>query len=236
MSASRDNGSRRNDEALATAAAVLADGGIVVYPTETLYALGADAFNPLALRRLIELKVRERGKPIAVLIAGVEMLRDLATEISPEAVTLMHRFWPGPLTLVLRARASVPPALTGGGDGIGVRLSSHPLATALVRALGRPVTAPSANPAARRPPVRADEARRYFGTRVDYYLDGGTLDGEPASTVVDLRAGLKVIREGAVSVNEVCAALAHKSEVQTPRAEGDDGSVRISSLPGRGPR
>jgi L-threonylcarbamoyladenylate synthase len=236
MSASRDNVSRRNDEAVATAAAVLAGGGIVVYPTETLYALGADAYNPQALRRLIELKVRERGKPIAVLIGGIEMLRDLATEISPEAVTLMRHFWPGPLTLVLRARASVPPALTGGGDGIGVRLSSHPLATALVRALGRPVTAPSANPAARQPPVRADEARAYFGARVDYYLDGGTLDGEPASTVVDLRAGLKVIREGAVSVKEVCAALAHKSKVQTPRAGGDDGSVRISSLPGRGPR
>jgi L-threonylcarbamoyladenylate synthase len=231
MPASRYNVSRRNDEALATAAAVLADGGIVVYPTETLYALGADAFNPLALRRLIELKVRERGKPIAVLIGGVEMLPDLASEISPEAVTLIRRFWPGPLTLVLRAHASVPPALTGGGDGIGVRLSSHPLATALIRALGRPVTAPSANPAARRPPVRAEEARAYFGTRVDYYLDGGTLEGEPASTVVDLRAGLKVIREGAVSVNQVRAALAHKSKVQTPRAEGDDGSVRISSLP-----
>lgn len=236
MSASRDNGSRRNDEALATAAGVLADGGIVVYPTETLYALGADACNPLALRRLIELKARERGKPVAVLIGGVEMLRDLATEISPEAVTLMHRFWPGPLTLVLRARASVAPALTGGGDGIGVRLSSHPLATALVRALGRPVTAPSANPAGGRPPVRADEARAYFGTRVDYYLDGGTLEGEPASTVVDLRAGLKVIREGAVSVNEICAALAHKSNVQTPRAEGDDGSVRVPSPPERGPK
>jgi L-threonylcarbamoyladenylate synthase len=234
MSASRDNGSRRNDEALATAAGVLADGGIVVYPTETLYALGADAYNPLALRRLIELKARERGKPVAVLIGGVEMLRDLATEISPEAVTLMRRFWPGPLTLVLRAHASVAPALTGGGDGIGVRLSSHPLATALVRALGRPVTGPSANPAARRPPVRADEAWVYFGTRVDYYLDGGTLNGEPASTVVDLRAGLKVIREGAVSVNEICAALAHKPKVQSPRAEGVDGSLRALSPAGRG--
>lgn len=236
MFASRDNVSRRDDEALATAAAVLADGGIVVYPTETLYALGTDACNPLALRRLIELKARERGKPVAVLIGGVEMLRDLATEISPEAVTLMRRFWPGPLTLVLRAHASVAPALTGGGDGIGVRLSSHPLATALVRALGRPVTAPSANPAAGRPPVRADEARAYFGSRVDYYLDGGTLAGEPASTVIDLRAGLNVIREGAVSVNEICAALAHKSKVQTPRAEGDDGSVRVSCPPERGPK
>jgi len=237
MPASKDNSDGRNDVALATAARVLADGGIVVYPTETLYALGADAWNPVLLQRLIELKGREAGKPIAVLIGGIEMLGDLAAEIPPEAEVLMRRFWPGPLTLVLRARASVAPVLTGGGDGIGVRLSSHPLATALVRALGRPVTAPSANPAGMQPPVRADEARAYFGARVDYYLDGGTLHGEPASTVVDVRAGLQVIREGAVAVDEVCAALAHKSKVQTPRSkvEGDDGSLRVPSPPGREP-
>jgi len=236
MPASSYDSDGRNDVALATAARVLAAGGIVVYPTETLYALGADACNPAALQRLIELKGREVGKPVAVLVGSIAMLRELAAEIPPEAEVLMRRFWPGPLTLVLRARASVAPVLTGGGDGIGVRLSSHRLATALVRALGRPVTAPSANLAGMQPPVRVDEARAYFDTRVDYYLDGGRLHGEPASTVVDVRAGLEVIRLGAVALDELCAALACKSKVRTPRSrvEGDGGSLRFSP-PRRGP-
>jgi L-threonylcarbamoyladenylate synthase len=233
MPASSDNSDGRRDGAVASASRVLADGGIVVYPTETLYALGADACNAAALQRLIDLKVREAGKPVAVLIDGPTMLRDLAAEIPPPAELLMRRFWPGPLTLVLRARASVSPMLSGGGDGIGVRLSSHPLATALVRALGRPVTAPSANPAGMQPPMRVDEARAYFGTRVDYYLDGGPLRGEPASTVVDVRGALEVIREGAVPAEEICAALrpdrgtASLSFRERVRGRGSDDSSSV---------
>lgn len=206
MPASSNSSNGHERAAVAAAARVLAGGGIVVYPTETLYALGADAYNARALQRLIELKVREPGKPIAVLVGDIDMVRELATDIPPAAQVLIRRFWPGPLTLVLRARTSVSPLLTGGG-GIGVRLSSHPVATAVVRALGHAVTAPSANPAGRRPPVRVDEARAYFGAHVDCYLDGGSLPGEPASTVVDLRDGLEIIREGAVAAPAVRASL-----------------------------
>jgi L-threonylcarbamoyladenylate synthase len=194
-------------EAIVMAARALARGDIIVYPTETLYALGVDAGNAAALQRLLELKVRQVGKPIAVLIGDVEMLREIAAEIPSRAEVLMRHFWPGPLTLVLRARPTVSPLLTGGGDGIGVRLSSHPLATAVVRTLGRPVTAPSANPAGMRPPTHVEEARAYFGSRVDCYLDGGALRGEPASTVVDVREGLTVIREGAVTADAVRSSL-----------------------------
>ncbi len=190
--------SSSNASAVDAAATVLAAGGIVVYPTETLYGLGADATNEAALQRLVELKGREAGTPILVLVGGEEMLEDVVEDISEAATDLMRRFWPGPLTIVLRARPSVSRVLTGGGDGIGVRVSSHPVATALVRALGRPVTAPSANPAGQRPPTHCDEARAYFGRRVDYYVDCGVLPGEPASTVVDARGSLRVIRDGAV--------------------------------------
>lgn len=190
--------SSNNASAVDGAARALAAGGIVVYPTETLYGLGADARNEAALQRLVELKGRAAGKPIAVLVSGKEMLEGVVDDMSQAAIDLMRRFWPGPLTIVLRARPSVSRVLTGGGDGIGVRVSSHPIATALVRALGGPLTAPSANPAGLRPPTRLDEARAYFGDRVDYYLDGGVLPGEPASTVVDARDGLRVIRDGAV--------------------------------------
>ncbi len=215
MPGSNDSTGGREAEIIA-AAHVLAGGGIVVYPTETLYALGADAYHPRALQRLADLKVRTEGKPISVLIADLNMLRDLTPDIPPGAHALIRRFWPGPLTIVLRARPSLSPLLTGGGDSIGVRLSSHPDATALVRTLGHPVTAPSANPAGMRPPMRLGEARAYFGQAIDCYVDGGPLRGEPASTVVDVRAGLKVLRAGAVPAAEIFAALGADHAGSTP--------------------
>ncbi|MFQ5666081.1 MAG: L-threonylcarbamoyladenylate synthase [Candidatus Binatia bacterium] len=196
-----------DSESIHAAARVLAAGGSVVYPTETLYALGVDALNPRALERLVGLKVRTPGKPIAVLISDTSMLHDLVDEVPSYAAVLMRRFWPGPLTLVLRGRPSLSPLLTGGGNGIGVRLSSHATAISLVRTLGRPVTAPSANPAGLRPPTCIEEARTYFGSRVEYYLDGGRVRGEPASTVVDARGQLVVIREGAVTAAALRASL-----------------------------
>jgi L-threonylcarbamoyladenylate synthase len=198
---------RPDGDAIAAAVHVLTAGGIIVYPTETVYGLGADACSPAALARLVALKVREPGKPISVLVSDTEMLADLVRDVPPLATALMQHYWPGPLTLVLRARAGVSSVLTGDDGGIGVRLSSHPIATALVRALGRPITTPSANPSRQRPPIEVSEARVYFGARVECYLDGGRLHGEPASTVVDLRGEWKVIREGAVSRAALLAAL-----------------------------
>jgi L-threonylcarbamoyladenylate synthase len=198
MRASSSSANRPETPAIAAAADALRHGGVVVYPTETLYGLGVDATNPTALARLVALKGREPGKPISVLVADETMLSELAAELSPLARRLVRRFWPGPLTLVLPAHAGVSDLLTGGTGTIGVRVSSHPVATALVVALGRPVTSPSANPAGCTPPVTVDDARGYFGTTVDAYLDAGRLPGEPASTVVDVRDGLRVVREGAV--------------------------------------
>lgn len=203
MPDSSNNARATDPESIAAAARTLVGGGIVVYPTETLYALGADAGNESALQRLVTLKGRAAGKPIALLISDAEMLEDVVEEISDAAADLMRRFWPGPLTIVMQARPHVSRVLTGGGDGIGVRVSSHPTATALVRALGRPLTAPSANPAGSRPPARLNAARAYFGDRVDGYVDGGDLPGEPPSTVVDVRRGVRVIRAGAVPANLV---------------------------------
>ena len=192
---------------ITAAAEVLRAGGSLVYPTETVYGLGVDALSAPALDRLVALKVRPPGKPIAVLIGDRRMLGTIVSEISVQAEILMRHFWPGPLTLVLPAASLVSPLLTGDGGGIGVRWSSHPLATALVRALGRPLTTPSANPAGRRPPTCIVDAQAYFGTTVDYYLDGGMLPGEPPSTVVDMRAGFAVVREGAIAARTLRATL-----------------------------
>ncbi len=208
MRACNDSVSLPDRESIAAAARALSRGGIVVYPTETFYGLGVDALNAAALQRLVELKGREPGKPIALLVSDLDMVRTLVTDIPPQAEALMGRFWPGPLTIVLAARAGASAVLTGAGGGIGVRLSSHPLATSLVRALGRPVTAPSANPAGLRPPTRIEEARDYFGAAVDVYIDGGTLRGTPASTVVDARGALRIIREGAVAADALRAGVA----------------------------
>ncbi len=193
-------------EPVAVAADCLARGNLVVFPTETLYGLGADAFAPAALQRLVDLKGREPGKPILVLLAHRSMLRDLVVDVPPLARVLIRRFWPGPLTVILTARPTLSDLLTGGTTSIGVRWSGHPIATSLVAALGRPVTAPSANPAGRPPPRDVAEARAYFGGRVASYLDGGTLAGSP-STVVDVRDGLHVIRVGAIAMKDIEASL-----------------------------
>jgi len=198
-------------DAIASAAHVLATGGIVVYPTETVYGLGVDAYSLPALDRLVALKVRAPDKPISVLVADMNMLADLVSDVPPVAAVLMRHFWPGPLTIILRAQPRVSSVLTNDDGGIGVRVSSHPVATALVRALGRPVTTPSANPAGQRPPQRVEDARAYFARRVECYLDGGRLRGEPASTVIDARGELKVIREGAISQATLLAAFQEES-------------------------
>ena len=194
-------------ETVAAPARVLAAGGLIVYPTETLYGLGADIGNAAVLQRLVTTKGRQPGKPIAVLISDRSMLGKIVADVPPAADVLMRRFWPGPLTIVLPACPTLSEVLTGGGGRIGVRLSSHPLATALVRALGRPITAPSANPAGAPPPLSITTARAYFGAQIDYYLDAGPLPGEPASTVVDLSEEMRIIRHGAIAEAQIRAAL-----------------------------
>lgn len=192
---------------IAAAATTLASGELVVYPTETVYGLGADASQEAALRRLVELKGRAARQPISVLVATIDMAREVARSISQPAELLMRRFWPGPLTIVFDAQPTLSPLLTGGSGTIGVRLSSHHLATALVRAFGKPVTTPSANPAGQPPPTRIESARAYFGARVRTYIDGGLLPGEPASTIVDARQDIRIIRHGAIIADEIYAAL-----------------------------
>ncbi len=187
--------------AIDEAAAVLRADGLVAFPTETFYGLGAAALRPGAARRIFEVKGRPAGKPLLVLVDSIAMVEGLATTISPRARALMDRHWPGPLTLVLPARPEIPAEVTAGTGTMGVRLSAHPVARALVTALGGPVTAPSANPAERAAPTTAARVVAYFGDAVELVLDGGaTVGGEP-STVLDVTVDPpRVIRAGAVKV------------------------------------
>jgi L-threonylcarbamoyladenylate synthase len=179
-------------------------GGVVVYPTETVYGLGSDATSEAAVRRVAELKGRDAAKPILVIVASREMLGAVVARVPALAERLIERFWPGPLTLVLPARPGLSPLLGGGREAIGVRVSSHPLARALVEGLGRPVTATSANPGGLAAATDVERAHEYFGAAVDTYLDGGPSSSAEPSTVLDL-SGTKavLVREGAVSAAEL---------------------------------
>lgn len=186
---------------------MLAAGGLVVFPTESVYGLGADAASPAALDRLLAVRGREAGKPLLVLVSDLAMAEELALRVPAAARRLAARWWPGPLTIVLPARADLPAPLTAGTGTIGVRVPGHPAACALVSALGRAVTAPSANPPGAEPPRTADAARGYFGDRVGAYVDGGVLGGG-ASTVVAIEGEtVRVLRAGLVDEADVRRAL-----------------------------
>jgi L-threonylcarbamoyladenylate synthase len=174
---------------------------LVVFPTESFYGLGADARNPQAIARVFSVKRRPGAKPLLVLVASIAMAETLVAELPGGARDLMTRHWPGPLTLVLKAGAGLPSALTAGTDTVGVRMPGHPIALALVRAAGFPVTAPSANPSDEPPPTTALAARRYFEERVELILDGGPTAGGAGSTIVDCTAWPpRVLRHGPVQV------------------------------------
>lgn len=202
-------------DSIAEAIDRLRAGGIVVYPTETLYGLGCDATDERALRRLAALKGRDAGKPISVLISSRAHLSDVADAPTADAERLMDAFWPGPLTIVFRARDSLSEILTGGRATIGARVSPHPIARALAEGLARPLTSTSANPGGEPPPSTADDARAYFGDRVDAYVDDGPTVGSPASTVIDCSGDRPVVvREGAVSLAALARALGvHESRL-----------------------
>jgi L-threonylcarbamoyladenylate synthase len=187
--------------AISEAAAVLRDGGLVAFPTETFYGLGAAALQPAAVHRIFEVKGRPDDRPLLVLVDSVAMVASVARDITPHARALMERHWPGALTLVLPASPCVPREVTAGSGTVGVRLSAHPVARALVTALGGPITAPSANPTGREPPTTAAAVAAYFGDALTLVLDGGPTAGGAPSTVLDVTVDPpRVIRAGAVRI------------------------------------
>lgn len=191
-------------KAISAAFAALKRGEVIAYPTETLYGLGADALDFAAVEKVFQLKGRDSNSPIPVLVADREMLVTLVCEIPPLAERLMSRFWPGPLTLVLPARGDIPRPLVNSTGGVGVRISSQPIAADLVKALGRPLTATSANPSGMAPARTVAEARKYFSGKIAVFLDGGELKSPTGSTVVEVVGdALRIIRAGDISRTEL---------------------------------
>jgi L-threonylcarbamoyladenylate synthase len=182
------------------AATVIQGGGIIIYPTETLYGLGANPFDPEAVERLYRIKRREAGKPIPFLIKDQEMLATLVEDIPPIGKQLMGKYWPGPLTLIFRAKEGLPTPLRGKEGTIGVRISAHPIARMIVEAVHTPLTSTSANPAGKGDLTDPRMIADLLGNQVDLVIDGGEVAGQ-GSTVVDLTTTPPtVVREGMIKV------------------------------------
>ena len=179
--------------AIREAAAVLRRGGLVAFPTETVYGLGADAFNPTAVARVFEVKARPSFDPLIVHLADASDLRRVSPSEDPRTGTLAARFWPGPLTLVLPRRPEVPDLVTSGLETVGVRVPAHPAAHALIVAAGTPVAAPSANPFGYVSPTTAAHVAELLGASVDLVLDGGPCAIGVESTILSLADAPPVI-------------------------------------------
>ena len=189
---------------LERAVEVLAAGGIIACPTETFYALMVDAFQEKALERLMAIKGRPEDKALLVLVAGRPMVTRVASSIPPLAEKFMAWFWPGPLTVIVPARAGLPRQLTGGTGTIGVRQSGHALARRLCARYGRPLTGTSANLSGREPLIQAGQVQTELGQVVDLILDSGPCAGGLPSTIVNVvREPARLVRAGAIGVAEL---------------------------------
>jgi len=180
------------------AATALKAGGVVIFPTETVYGIGTSVFSLAGIRRIYELKGRHGRKPLALLVPSLLAAAPLVESIPTEARRLAEKFWPGPLTLVFKASA-LGRLVTGGLATIGVRIPNHPVALAILKATGIPLATTSVNRSGQKPAVSGKDAARLFGGKVDYLIDGGICRVKTASSVIDLsHYPFMVIREGAI--------------------------------------
>ncbi len=196
----RVDSDRPDAAAIARAAECLRRGGLVAFPTETVYGLGVHALDSAAVRRLFDAKGRPANDPLIVHVDSIDRIHDLVRRVPEAAVALAARFWPGPLTLVLPRSSRVPDEVTAGLNTVAVRVPAHPVARALLTAAGVPVAAPSANLFSRPSPTRASHVLDDLNGRIDLILDGGPTDVGVESTVLDLSSDVPtILRPGAIS-------------------------------------
>lgn len=213
---------------------ILQGGGLVAFPTETVYGLGANGLDPAAVGKIYAAKGRPSDNPLILHIAELKDLERLVADVPEQAALLMERFWPGPLTLVFRKQPCVPHAVTGGLDTVAVRMPSHPIALALIKAAGVPVAAPSANRSGRPSPTLARHVLQDMEGRVEMVIDGGPSAVGVESTVVDVTAPeVILLRPGGISLEAlrevlrdlkldmgVASAVNERSEEFKPRSPG----------------
>ena len=190
------------------AAKIISTGGVIAFRTDTFYGLGVDPFNAAAVAKIRELKGREENKPILLLLADVSVVDRFIEDRSADFDRVAKRFWPGPLTIVGRAVADLPPEITAGTGTVGVRVPDDASVRDLVRECGGALTATSANPACLPPARTAQDVRDYFSDRIDLIIDGGEVTATEPSTVLDTTSTPpRLVREGAVSAADLNKAL-----------------------------
>lgn len=183
------------------AAKIVSEGGVIAFRTDTFYGLGADPLNAAAVARIKELKGREENKPILLLLSDASMADRFIADRSEAFEAVARKFWPGPLTIVGLAVATLPTEITAGTGTVGVRVPADSDVRELVRVCGGALTATSANPSGREPARTAQEVIEYFGERIDLVVDGGEVIATEPSTVLDVTASPpRVVREGAVKL------------------------------------
>ena len=198
----------RTKRNIATLADILKTGGLVAVPTETVYGLAGNALDAAAVQRIYEVKGRPEVKPLSVMVPDEAAMERWCVDVPRAAHALARRFWPGPLTIVLRSGAAVPALTRAGGATVGLRCPDHALTLALLREAGLPLAAPSANPSGAPSPKTADEVLAYFDGQIDAVLDGGPCGIGRESTIVDLSAPpYRILRQGALAADEIFDAL-----------------------------
>ena len=211
------------------AAEIIASGGLVAVPTETVYGLGGNGLSPAAIGKIYEVKGRPSVKPISLLVGGVCSIGKYCKNVPRAAYALGDKFWPGPLTMVLNAGESVPDMLLAGGDTVGLRCPCHPLTLEVIEKSGLPLAAPSANLSGEKSPKTAGEVLGYFDKIIDAVLDGGTCAIGLESTIIDLSCTpYKILRRGALSGEDIADALV--SDMYIIGITGGTGSGKSTAL------
>ena len=202
------------EEKIGEASSVIRGGGLVAFPTDTVYGLGADAFNKRAVSGVFKVKKRGRRKALSILISDEEELHDLVTEIPQPAKVLIKTFWPGPLTLILPASKKLSRLLTASSGTIGVRIPDNNIALTLIRESGVPITCPSANISGHPSPTSQEDVLKELEGKIDLVIDGGPSDSALPSTVVDVTSGgYNILREGRISKTTLAGILDEKKMV-----------------------
>ncbi|MHB1458376.1 MAG: L-threonylcarbamoyladenylate synthase [Armatimonadota bacterium] len=190
---------------------IIRQGGLVGFPTETVYGLAADAFNPAAVTRVFDVKGRPLDKPLPVQICDVSVLPMLADDVPECAYQLINAFFPGPLTIILKAASSVSHIITAGTGKVGIRMPDHPVAIDFLKEAETPIVAPSANTSGFSPPVNAQMLMSDLGGKIEYILDAGTTRLMVASTVVDVtESDIRIVRQGIISEEMIINCISRK--------------------------
>ena len=200
---------KRITEKIADAARIICAGGLVAVPTETVYGLAGNGLNETAVREIYEVKGRPAVKPLSLMVPDESAMEHYCEEVPPQAHALAKRFWPGPLTIVLKAKPEIPSIVLAGGETVGLRCPDHPLTIELLKTCGLPLAAPSANPSGESSPKTAEAVLGYFDGKIDAVIDGGPCGIGRESTLIDMsRTPYRILRETALSGETIAQALA----------------------------